>query len=238
MSGGSLDYVYSRVDMAADEIRSNCPGSLHQAFADHLAKVSKALHDIEWVLSDDYGAGDDEKAIREVLGAAKLDQDAGQSAARKALAEIIAGLDGTPVTPGIWSIEPDHAHPDEVHHVVGDSEIVAGLDGICSPHRMNDRSFSEDLANMHHIARCNPVALRSIADLVASQDARIASVDAVHRMEIADMSDRFREVNVERVFAQMKPDTVELIARANAYKDRITELEAQISEMRARESQT
>ena len=90
MSGGSLDYVYSRVEMAADEIRSNCPGSLHQAFADHLAKVSKALHDIEWVLSDDYGAGDDEKAIREVLGAAKLDQDAGQSAARKALAEIMA----------------------------------------------------------------------------------------------------------------------------------------------------
>ena len=60
----------------------------------------------------------------------------------------------------------------------------------------------------------------------------IEAVEAEHRMEIADMADTFRAVNVERVFAQMKPDMVDLIAQANADKARIAALEAQVEGMR------
>jgi hypothetical protein len=63
MSGGSLDYVYSRVQDAAMQIRNRSQDPMHIAFVNHLEKVSKALHDIEWVFSCDYGDGDEEKAI-------------------------------------------------------------------------------------------------------------------------------------------------------------------------------
>jgi len=55
-------------------------------------------------------------------------------------------------TPGPWSIEPDRSHPNKVWHVVGDSTVVCGLDGIASPYRSNDRTFDEDKANMVLIA--------------------------------------------------------------------------------------
>jgi hypothetical protein len=67
MSGGSLNYVFSQVDDAAHEIRRNAETPLHHAFADHLVKVSKALHDIEWLFSGDYGDGREVEAIREVV---------------------------------------------------------------------------------------------------------------------------------------------------------------------------
>lgn len=69
MSGGSLDYVYSRVDEVADAVleRSNTT-PLQQAFGAHLKKVARALHDLEWVWSGDYGQGDDEESILKVLG--------------------------------------------------------------------------------------------------------------------------------------------------------------------------
>jgi hypothetical protein len=54
-------------------------------------------------------------------------------------------------TPGPWQVERDRQHA-QVFHVVGPSEIVMGLDGICSPHRLNDRTFNEDEANMRLIA--------------------------------------------------------------------------------------
>jgi len=65
MSGGSLDYVYSKVEDAARAVRGLSP--LHRAFAEHLMLVAKALHDCEWVISCDYGTGDDEAAIRKVI---------------------------------------------------------------------------------------------------------------------------------------------------------------------------
>jgi hypothetical protein len=67
MSGGSLDYVYFKVDEAAHSIRSRSRNPLHHAFAKHLVKVSKALHDLEWVYSGDCCEPSEEKAIREVL---------------------------------------------------------------------------------------------------------------------------------------------------------------------------
>jgi hypothetical protein len=67
MSGGSLDYVYGRVDDAAGEIRSRATRPEHKAFADHLVKVAKALHDCEWVFSSDYGPGDELESIMQCI---------------------------------------------------------------------------------------------------------------------------------------------------------------------------
>lgn len=71
MSGGSLDYVYSRVHEAAGEIRARSQKRRHLAFADHLDLVARALHDVEWVLSCDYGEDGDKDAIKAVIGGKK-----------------------------------------------------------------------------------------------------------------------------------------------------------------------
>ena len=68
MSGGSLDYAYFKVEDAASQLRKRSNNPLHRAFAVHLEKVAKALHDVEWVLSSDYSEGREEEAIKEVLG--------------------------------------------------------------------------------------------------------------------------------------------------------------------------
>ena len=65
MSGGSMNYIYSRLESDA-EFDLNTPERV--AFAKHLKLVAKALHDIEWVDSSDYGPGDDTAAIRACLG--------------------------------------------------------------------------------------------------------------------------------------------------------------------------
>lgn len=67
MSGGALDYVYIRVEDAGTEILRSSKDPLHVAFAKHLMKVAKALHDVEWVLSGDSSEGDEVNAIRSVL---------------------------------------------------------------------------------------------------------------------------------------------------------------------------
>ena len=68
MSGGSLDYIYHKVEDVADSIENRTDEPLYRAFADHLRVVSKALHDIEWEFSGDYGSGDAEESIKKVLG--------------------------------------------------------------------------------------------------------------------------------------------------------------------------
>lgn len=64
MSGGSMNYLYSKLENDA-EFRHTTPE--RKAFAKHLEKVAKALHDIEWVDSGDYGHGEDSEAIRACL---------------------------------------------------------------------------------------------------------------------------------------------------------------------------
>lgn len=64
MSGGSMDYLYSKVEWAT--FHTDTPE--RAAFAKHLKLVAKALHDIEWVDSCDYGPGDESAAIRACLG--------------------------------------------------------------------------------------------------------------------------------------------------------------------------
>lgn len=65
MSGGSMNYLYSRIESDAN-FCTDTP--MRKAFAAHLMKVTRALHDIEWVDSGDYGPGDDVDAIRECIG--------------------------------------------------------------------------------------------------------------------------------------------------------------------------
>ena len=68
MSGGSLDYIYYKVDEAADSIDSRTENPLYRAFAEHLRMVSVALHDVEWEFSGDYGEGEAEEMVKKVLG--------------------------------------------------------------------------------------------------------------------------------------------------------------------------
>ena len=65
MSGGSYDYIYSKVNDIADEIRLINPE--REAFVKHLRKVAKALHDIEWVDSCDYGKEGEIEAIMKCI---------------------------------------------------------------------------------------------------------------------------------------------------------------------------
>lgn len=60
MSGGSMDYLYSKIEHDGD-FELNTP--LRKRFKDHLSRVCKALHDIEWVDSGDYALGDEDAAI-------------------------------------------------------------------------------------------------------------------------------------------------------------------------------
>ena len=66
MSGGSYDYVCYKVEEMADQLK-NDPSELRRAFAEHLFLVAKAMHDIEWVDSGDYGQDGDVNAINAVL---------------------------------------------------------------------------------------------------------------------------------------------------------------------------
>jgi hypothetical protein len=65
MSGGSMNYLYSKLEWGAN-FDTNTPE--RKAFMAHLVKVAKALHDIEWVDSGDYVPGDENDAIRACIG--------------------------------------------------------------------------------------------------------------------------------------------------------------------------
>ena len=83
MSGGSMEYLYSRVQTA--HFAEDTP--LRKAFRRHLILVAEALHDIEWVDSGDYGPGDEDAAIRACL-APGVELAAATQDARDALAAL------------------------------------------------------------------------------------------------------------------------------------------------------
>lgn len=96
MSGGSMNYLYSKLEYDAN-FKKDTPERL--AFAKHLLLVAKALHDIEWVDSGDYGLGGDTQAIRACLGSGAVLEAAVEAAheARKALtAELERACSGRP----------------------------------------------------------------------------------------------------------------------------------------------
>jgi len=90
MSGGSMDYLYLRVDEVADELlRSQDP--LRAAFGKRLKLVADALYAVEWVDSGDLGIGDDADAIRAALApgdALEMAVERAQAAALQFVAEL------------------------------------------------------------------------------------------------------------------------------------------------------
>ena len=89
MSGGSMNYIYSKLEYEAT-FTADTPE--RRAFAKHLKLVVKALHDIEWVDSGDYGPGDETAAIRACLGDARILQ-ATLEMAKEAVATLQAEID-------------------------------------------------------------------------------------------------------------------------------------------------
>lgn len=66
MSGGSWGYAYTKFeDVARRLLESKCPK--RQALGELIGICSKAMHDIEWVDSSDFGEGDEIEAIKKVL---------------------------------------------------------------------------------------------------------------------------------------------------------------------------
>jgi hypothetical protein len=95
MSGGSLDYVCYRLDDAIDIVASRAKTVLQKAFTAHLRDVSKALHDLEWVFSGDYGEGDETEALSKVVNK-KMELEVATNDARialKQLQDVLAALD-------------------------------------------------------------------------------------------------------------------------------------------------
>lgn len=94
MSGGSLDYVCYRLDDAIDTIERRATTTLHKAFAQHLKDVAKALHDLEWVLSGDYGEGQEINSLRKVVNK-EMELKAATEQAEFALKQLkeVLGLD-------------------------------------------------------------------------------------------------------------------------------------------------
>ena len=67
MSGGSYDYLCYKMEDAVESL-INDKNPLRRAFAKRLQLFATAMHDIEWVDSDDCSPGDDEKTIKLALG--------------------------------------------------------------------------------------------------------------------------------------------------------------------------
>lgn len=62
MSGGAYDHFWLQIEHVAERLMASRDPTRH-AFGLHLLKVSKAMHDIEWVDSDDSAPGDEYTAI-------------------------------------------------------------------------------------------------------------------------------------------------------------------------------
>lgn len=89
MSGGSMNYLYSKLEYDAT-FPTNTPE--RQAFRAHLQLVVKALHDIEWVDSGDSGPGDENAAIRACLSQGAV-LDAAIKQAEAALRDLSAEIE-------------------------------------------------------------------------------------------------------------------------------------------------
>lgn len=88
MSGGSMDYLYAKVECAKFERTT----PERRAFAVLLRKVAHALCAIEWVDSGDAGEGSENEAILACLGRGAM-LDTLTQEAHKALARLKAELE-------------------------------------------------------------------------------------------------------------------------------------------------
>lgn len=88
MSGGSWNYLHQDIEDAARRLVHGAHSSCVEervALGRLLEKVARAMHDIEWVDSCDYGKGDEREAILACVGS--LDA-AAEAAADRLAAEI------------------------------------------------------------------------------------------------------------------------------------------------------
>lgn len=69
MSGGSWNYAYQRVDMAADDLRQHETGDdeLRQRLAEHMRELAVVMKAIEWADSADTSADSWIEPTREFL---------------------------------------------------------------------------------------------------------------------------------------------------------------------------
>ena len=88
MSGGSMDYLYTKIQY----VRFPEDTPERRAFAKHLQLVAKALHDIEWVDSGDCVPGDENKSIRECLSKTAILEETIQMA-KEVQAALAAEID-------------------------------------------------------------------------------------------------------------------------------------------------
>ena len=89
MSGGSMNYLYSKLEYDAT-FHKNTPE--RRAFAKHLVLIAKALKDIEWVDSGDCAPGSENEAIRACLPDGSCLESAIEEA-RRALEELAAEIE-------------------------------------------------------------------------------------------------------------------------------------------------
>ena len=69
MSGGSWDYLHSKMEYAADRLtKDEMPE--RRALGRMMERMAKAMHAIEWVDSCDWAKGDEVAPIEEALGPA------------------------------------------------------------------------------------------------------------------------------------------------------------------------
>lgn len=73
MSGGSYDYICHKI--SGIELSNRTTDPRRAAFQKLLRLVGKAMHDIEWVDSSDYGPGDEYAAIDDCFAFLKADPD-------------------------------------------------------------------------------------------------------------------------------------------------------------------
>lgn len=59
MSGGSLDYLYSKIDYTV------CGKMEDAEMNDMMADLVRVIHDLEWYIDDDYGEEEYRKTVRE-----------------------------------------------------------------------------------------------------------------------------------------------------------------------------
>jgi hypothetical protein len=87
VSGGSLDYVYQRVEDAAQSIALRGDTPLQRAFAGHLTRVAEALYALEWAWSGDSDIALADHAMRKLVSPAE-ELDAATARANLALEEL------------------------------------------------------------------------------------------------------------------------------------------------------
>lgn len=98
-------------------------------------------------------------------------------------------------TKGEWEVvdSDEKSSSRLIPYVAGLSEIVAGLDGIAEPERLNDRSFDEDRANMTFIAAASPSTILSLIDRIErleSENERLRKLDEASESTFKHWRDR------------------------------------------------